>query len=64
MHTQTRDIQFETFIEDLTSALDLSDFGFAFGILEAVTASLVALYDAFAQAEPGVVTAAAKGLVV
>ena len=64
MQTQTRDIQFETFIEDLTNALDLSDLGFAFGVLETIGASVVALYDAFAQAEPGVVTAATKGLVV
>lgn len=64
MQTQTRDIQFDTFIEELTSALDFSDVGFAFGVLEAIGASVVALYDAFAQAEPGIVAAAAKGLVV
>lgn len=64
MQTQPRDIQFDSFINDLTESLDFSDIGFTFGILETIGASLVALYDAFAQAEPGVVAAAKKGLLV
>ncbi|MEM7139099.1 MAG: hypothetical protein AAF500_21175 [Myxococcota bacterium] len=64
MQSQTRDIQFDGFVHELTEALDFSDFGFAFGVVESVVDSLVQVYEAFAQAERGVVAAAAKGLVV
>jgi len=62
MNTETRDAQFAMFVDQLTDSLTLTEVSFRFGVLEAIGSALVAVYQAFATAEPGQVTRAATGL--
>ena len=64
MTTEIRDPQFASFVDELADSLSTVDLSFAFGVLETVAASIVALYDAFATPEPGVVSRASKGLAI
>ena len=62
MTTDMRDPQFAHFIDELADSLATPDLPFAFGALEAVAASIVTLYDAFATPEPGFLARAFKGI--
>ncbi len=64
MTTEIRDPQFAQFIDDFADSLALADLSFTFGAFEAVAASIVALYEAFATPEPGFLSRAFKGIAV
>lgn len=64
MTTEIRDPQFASFVDDLADSLTTVDLSFAVGAWETVAASIVALYDAFATPEPGLVARASKGFAV
>ncbi len=64
MTTEIRDPQFALFVDELADSLALADLSFAFGAFEAIVASIVTLYEAFATPEPGFVARAAKGFAV
>jgi len=64
MTTEIRDPQFAIFVDELADSLAFGDLSFAFGTWEAVAASIVVLYDAFATPEPGFLTRAFKGFAV
>lgn len=64
MTTEIRDPQFAHFVDELADSLAFADLSFAFGAWEAIAASIVTLYGAFATPEPGFLTRAFKGLAV
>lgn len=64
MTTEIRDPQFAHFIDELADSSAFADLSFAFGAWDAIVASVVTLYVAFATPEPGFLTRAFKGFAV
>jgi len=61
MTTESKDLEFARFVDELSNSLSISASSFALRVLVSIAMSAVAAYDALATPEPGLVDRASRG---